>query len=133
MNKPYGHKNSSQRGILIAVIIVLCIVLVAAAAFLIYLLRQNGDVPPTDPSKPSTGETTTVPTTSQVPPTSSVVTEPPIPAEVTALMQQADFIAAGYDYEKAISMLTESAYYSEYPLLLERVEAYREADSQLVV
>ena len=133
MSKPYGHQNSSQRGILIAVIIVLCVVLVAAAAFLIYLLRQNGDVLPTDPSKPSTSETTTVPTTSQVPPTSSVVTEPPIPEEVTALLQQADFIAAGYDYEKAISMLTESAYYSEYPLLLERVEAYREADSQLVV
>lgn len=132
MSEPYRRKNSSQRGILIAIIIALCVVLIASAAFLIYLLRQGEDSLPAESLKPSTGETTTIPTTSQVPPTSSVVTEPQIPQEVTALVQQADFIAAGYDYEKAISMLSESAYYSEYPLLSERVDAYREADSQLV-
>lgn len=130
-NRSPRRKRSAQRGVLIAVIIVLCIILAAAAAFLIHLFRQEDTATPTESTAPSTSQTVTNPTTS-IPPTSPQVTQPPIPEEVTALVKQADFIAAGYDYEKAISMLTESSYYSEYPLLSERVEAYRTADSQLV-
>lgn len=52
--------------------------------------------------------------------------------EVAALIEKTDFIAAGYDYSKAISMLQESEYYSTNALLKQKEEEYQQADSQLV-
>ena len=48
------------------------------------------------------------------------------------LLAEADFIAAGYDYEKAINMLQSFEYYDSFPALAEAVTRYRELDSQLV-
>lgn len=52
--------------------------------------------------------------------------------EIAALIEKTDFIAAGYDYEKAISMLQESEYYANNALLKQKEEEYQQADSQLV-
>jgi hypothetical protein len=68
-------------------------------------------------------ETTTEPTLSQE----------EIRLQAEALMKDADFIAAGYDYEKAITMLREFEYFDMFPEMATKIEEYRELDSQLVV
>lgn len=81
-------------------------------------------------SDPTTGSTdVTSGQTENTAPTGTVYDE----AEVAALMANADFIAAGYDYEKAISMLTSYEHYDAIPELAEKVAEYEELDSQLVV
>ena len=70
-------------------------------------------------------------------------TEPSTTVEVTLspeeiaqinqeLMADADFIAAGYDYQKAISMLKASKYYDSTPELQAKVQEYERLDGQLV-
>lgn len=53
--------------------------------------------------------------------------------ELAALIEKADFIAAGYDYQKAITMLKEWEHYDLVPSLAEKVAEYETLDSQLVV
>lgn len=48
------------------------------------------------------------------------------------LMEQADFVAAGYDYAKATQMLQDFAYYDQTPAMAAAVERYAQLDSQLV-
>ena len=48
------------------------------------------------------------------------------------LIKKADFIAAGYDYQKAIGMLEGFEHYDRVPELAEKVAQYRQLDSQLV-
>lgn len=48
------------------------------------------------------------------------------------LLADTDFIAAGYDYGKAISMLKASEYYETTPELQARVQEYEALDSQLI-
>ena len=48
------------------------------------------------------------------------------------LSEDAAFIAAGYDYLKAIEMLQNFEYYDQVPALAETVEKYQELDAQLV-
>lgn len=58
------------------------------------------------------------------------------PAEIQALaddlMVQADFVAAGYDYQKAISMLESFEYYSDFPQFAQKIAQYQQLDAQLV-
>ena len=54
-------------------------------------------------------------------------------AQAAKLIADADFIAAGYDYEQAITMLEEFAYYDQYPEMAEKIAEYRDLDSKLVV
>lgn len=54
-------------------------------------------------------------------------------AEVAQLIKDADFIAAGYDYEKAIDLLTSYAYYDLVPELSDKVAEYKALDSLLLV
>ncbi len=49
------------------------------------------------------------------------------------LMEDADFIAAGYDYQKAITMLEEFEHFDQYPEMAAKITEYRELDSKLVV
>lgn len=56
----------------------------------------------------------------------------PDDAYVETLIAEADFIAAGYDYQKAIEMLKGYEYYDEVPELKQKVVEYTEADSKLV-
>lgn len=61
-------------------------------------------------------------------------TDPPLdPDAEQALIEDADFIAAGYDYERAISMLESSTSYAQSQLMQNRVAQYREAQGQLQV
>ena len=98
---------------------------------------------PTDSLPTETQPTDSQPTEPQ--PTNPLPT-PPAPTEpipptmpgynvdaVAALVKEADFIAAGYDYAKAISMLESYEGYQEISVLTDRIAQYREADSKLVV
>lgn len=67
----------------------------------------------------------------------TVATEPTLSqAEIEQLaadlIEDADFIAAGYDYEKATALLQGFEYYGQVPALAEKVEEYALLDSQLV-
>ena len=125
-----NSRNSRSNRILSILLVVLSVILCAAIVLLLVLTLSEGQQPkPTDP----TGGTTTVPTTTvpptTVPPTTVAPTEPPVPAEALALMEEAEFIAAGYDYEKAIAMLEGSPYFSEVSQMAALVALYRELDS----
>lgn len=123
--------KSPNRIFFIVGIILICAALVAGAIALVFFLNADGNGETTMPTAPSTAPTTmpTEPATAPTEPTPGGVAE----AEVQALVAQADFIAAGYDYEKAIALLKNAPYYNEQPLLAEKVAAYEKADSQLVV
>ena len=55
-----------------------------------------------------------------------------IQAEAEALSAEAAFIAAGYDYQKAIEMLQSFEYYDRFPEMAAKVQEYTTLDSQLV-
>lgn len=65
-------------------------------------------------------------------PTEYVPTEEEIQQMADELMQEAEFIAAGYDYAKATEMLQDFKYYDQVPALAEAVTRYAELDSKLV-
>lgn len=70
-------------------------------------------------------------TSSTTKPTDPVIDEPN-PDYVEELIKKADFVAAGYDYQKAIQMLKDYEFYEDFPDLKQRVAQYTEADSKLV-
>ena len=117
--------------IIVMILAVICVITVSIAVMAVVQkqraeLNSNGiDKPQSSTTAPSgvdTPEDTTVPSTDAVPDQSAI----------DALMAQADFIASGYDYQKAITMLETSEYYDTAPELANKVEQYRELDSQLV-
>lgn len=126
--------KSYNRAIFIIAIILMCLALVAGAAFLIFSNMGKENKETTAPTIPSA-----VPTNPSIAPTNPSVapTEPPLDsvteAEVQELVAKADYVAAGYDYDKAIAMLKSAPYYNEQPLLAEKVAAYEQAQSELVV
>lgn len=74
--------------------------------------EDNGEDPdPTVPTPPSDDE---------------------IKAKADQLMEMADFVAAGYDYTKAISILESFPFYKDFPEMAQKVAEYRSLDSQLV-
>ena len=111
--------------ILLLVVSVLCVatIIFCVVGTITYL---NGDGQEPDVSLDNTDSS--VPSSEPSQPT-----EPVIPNEVIVLMEKADFIAAGYDYAKAISMLESSEYYGQYAVLSQKVAEYQQLDSQLVV
>lgn len=127
----------------------LMILIVAVVAFGVSALLiscSNNDDPSMDlPGLSGTGEP--VPPDSGNPddntsdaPTPPPVTDPPpatlSPSEIQKLaddlVKETDFIAAGYDYQKAIQMLQAFEYYDQAPALAQKVEEYKTADSKLV-
>lgn len=81
----------------------LCILLLVVIFFVIKFvvsLFPSGDSQ--DNSKESTSETTLAPET---------LSQEQIQEEIDALLKQADFIAAGYDYQGAIALIRDSEYY----------------------
>ena len=66
-------------------------------------------------------------------PTEYVPTEEEIQQMAEELLQDAEFVAAGYDYTKAIDMLQNFKYYDQAPALAEAVTHYTELDSKLVI
>ena len=127
-------RRSGQNNQFLKVLIILLAAILCALGVLLTVLVIS-DQPkdnPTDPtSKPAV--TTTVPTASTtVPGTTAAPTEPPIPSEAMALMEEANFIAAGYDYISAIKMLEESPYYSQVPEMASLVAAYKAKSSRFI-
>lgn len=68
-----------------------------------------------------------IPTEPPTEPTKDLTSE-----EITKLLLQADTIAAGYDYQKAIDLLQNSEYYASSSELSDKVSEYQTLDSQLV-
>lgn len=104
--------------LLCILLIVLLAVGIRAIINGIRLNDQQGDNPGNDGA-----ETTTVaPTLSQ----------DEIQALADDLVKEAEFVAAGYDYLKAIDMLQDFEYYDKVPALAEKVNEYTLYDAQLV-
>ena len=123
MSKGAHAPKSPNYIFLILGITLICIALVIGVIVLIFSLNGQGNGTATVSSAPSMSlstPTSTAPSTAPTDPSTSDVTD----AEVQALVAKADFIAAGYDYEKAIALLKSAPYYSEKPLLAEKVAAY---------
>ena len=70
----------------------------------------------------TTAATTTEPTQSQE----------EIEQLAAALLEKAEFVAAGFDYEKACRMLQEFEHYDRVPMLADKVTEYTAKDAQLV-
>lgn len=81
---------------------------------------------------PDQGGISTNTTAVQKPKPTDPIDEGPKDDEVQALIAEADFIAAGYDYQKAIDLLKGYEYYDEIPDMKKRVLQYTDADSKLV-
>ena len=72
-------------------------------------------------------------TTQTMEPTETQPSFEQMQAEVDALIQQADFIAAGYDYERAAAMLKDSEYYDQFAEQMDaKAAAYAAEDAKLV-
>lgn len=63
---------------------------------------------------------------------STEATAPTTPAEVLQLLAQAEFQAAGYDYQGAIALLQGYAGYEAYPELTDAIARFAEEDKKLV-
>ncbi len=79
-----------------------------------------------------TKKTTHTPETTTVP-VDTTPSEEEIQQMADALLKEADFIAAGYDYTTATEMLQAFEYYDLHPELADAVTRYAELDSQLVI
>lgn len=55
-----------------------------------------------------------------------------VKAEADALLAQAEFVAAGFDYQKAIELLQSFEHYEKFPDMAAKVQEYTSLDSQLV-
>ena len=120
--------KSPSHVFLILGITLICIALITGAVALFFSLSGQDNGTPTISSAPSSSPSlpaSTAPSTAPSGPSISDVTD----EEVQALVDKADFIAAGYDYEKAIALLKSAPYYNEKPLLAEKVAAYEQAES----
>ena len=110
--------------------IIMCVTVITVISLIISDYRPDPTLQnPTVPSGPITTTPTEEPTD---PEKTEPPTEPGPNKEALALMEKADFIAAGYDYEKAISMLQESEYYADSSEMAERVAYYQEESTKLV-
>lgn len=105
----------------------ICVAFVAVVAIAVTLIAGGARLnrSEVDSPQPSTTEPTTVATE----PTLSQLEIEQLAAE---LIEEADFIAAGYDYAKATEMLQAFEYYAQVPALAVKVEEYAALDSQLV-
>lgn len=115
--------------IMLPIVGLVCVAVIAFCVIGIIQMKNSDNTLSTSPTgnQSSANSTATDPSASTGP---AVVIDQ---EEVNQLLADADFIAAGYDYEKAISMLTEYEDYDLVPELVERVAEYRRLDSELVV
>ncbi len=128
----HGYQDNSRPGktktLYLVLIPILAVILLGCLAAAIYLPTWL-DGPP-ELSQPTAPTVTVPPTTA--PTETAPPTEAPTPEEAISLMEQASFIAAGYDYEKAITLLKESTYYAQVPEMAELVAQYEAAAKTLV-
>lgn len=117
--------------VIVMTLAVVCVITVSLAIMAAVRSNQNNNDPtggttePTtlhDPNQTDPTDNTTEPTTVQ----------DQYEAEAAKLIAEADFIAAGYDYQKAISMLQAYEHFNEVPALADKVKEYQTADAKLV-
>lgn len=123
-------KKSSQ-GLIILVLAAVCILLVT---FTLIAVAKEQNNPQNQPDETEPTESITSDIHATTPP--QEVTEPTENLEaqaVSELIAKADFVAAGYDYQKAIQMLQASEYYGTNDELANKEAEYQQLDSQLVV
>ena len=90
------------------IVLALIAIIIFGIVGLVSLARNSGDKPNLD--TPTFGtDSTQEPTTETAPSPSQ------IQVQANELMAQAEFIAAGYDYQKAISMLESFEYFNDFP------------------
>ena len=123
-----NKRRDFPQSIIAVIMSMICIVLVASTIVAV-AKDQNGQLRnPVQATEPVTSDPdVTLTTVETTPPTENK--ENLIVAE---LIKQTDFIAAGYDYQKAIQMLKASEYYGTNEDLAKKEEEYQQLDSQLV-
>lgn len=126
-NDPKNRKREKQQyftATLLSIAAILSVGIIIAAVIIVGAQDRPGQNNTPNLNTPNMESSSSTP--------SSIPTEPGIPQEAINLMEKADFIAAGYDYIKAIDMLENSEYFETVPEMAEKVSEYRELDSQLV-
>lgn len=112
-------------------ILVLAIICIGLVTFAMIAVSRDPNVQMQNPDRLTDPVVTTTntkePTEENTQPTEDYGDE-----AVAELIKQTDFIAAGYNYEKAIQMLKASEYYGSNQLLSEKEMEYQKLDSQLV-
>lgn len=108
-------------------ILLICLLLVAAVIFAALIF---GIVTLVRAMLGGTG-TSASPAASSTQPVATASNEE-MQALADALVEKAEFIAAGYDYEKAIEMLKGFEYYDAFPELADKVDEYQQLDAKLI-
>lgn len=134
------RRNAKRRFLYHYLPIILTVILSVFCVYMVILTVdaiRSATTPPTNQTEHLGGDTTqptdgtTTPETEATQPTQS--TEPSTPAEVTALLEKAEFQAAGYDYLGAIALIQSYSGYENYPVLTDAIARYTQLDSELVV
>ena len=129
-NNASSSSSDFHQAMIVLVLAVACISLIAFTLVAV-AKDQNKQLQNTDKpvsTEPATSDTQTTITTEPTTPTENVEAQ-----VVAELIEQADYIAAGYDYQKAIQMLQSSEYYGSNEELSAKEAEYQQLDSQLVV
>lgn len=132
---------------LILFVILICMIALTACG---EAAKDNGNVIPTKalevtatavPTNTPTIEPTATPAPTNTPtpsptptltPTPTVTPVPAPPAELTALMEKAEHMAAGYDYLGAVACLRSYEGYAEFNEVLDMIQRLEELDSTLI-
>lgn len=123
-------RNNGLQALVVLAMAVICMSLVA---FTLVAVAKDQNFQLQNPEKVTTTAPITTPPELTTPP---VETEPVPSIEDTVVAQliaQTDFIAAGYDYQKAIALLQASEYYGINELISQKEAEYQQLDSQLLV
>lgn len=123
-----AKQEREKRRRMLMLMIIVCAVVLVVGIVLIITLSPSGSRDDTAAKKDSPVESS-----SSDPGTTETTVFTLDEAEVAALIAEADFIAAGYDYQKAIEMLTSYEHYDLAPELADKVTEYQQLDSQLTV
>ncbi len=114
----------------VALIAVICVVFAVLSLVKHFTANSSAPSAPTTlQTGPSASSSSTLPTRPTQPTTKP---QSQIDEEIDALIAQADKVAAGYDYDKAIEMLKNSEYFGESTKLGERIVAYTRTKGEMV-
>ena len=107
------------------IVLALIAIIILGIIGLVSLARNSGDKPNLD--NPTSGTNSTQESTAE-----PTLSPNDIQIHANDLLKQADFIAAGYDYQKAIAMLESFEHFDDFPQFAEKIAQYQQLDAQLV-
>lgn len=128
-----SDKKNSSDFIQAMIILVLAIICISMIAFTLIKVANDQKV---EMQKPIGGDITEPVTSGVDVTTPTEATKPDKDVETQAvakLIAEADFVAAGYDYQRAIDMLRSSEYYGSNEEITKKESEYQQLDSELVV